>query len=354
MLQLELLPEPAYSPDEQQQLVAYVLRLHNDLIRKFLGGNGLLVSGNKLQLRERIEESIKTGVLSYAKLVSLLDSVEPWGDQHIILLEGPKVSLSEWKSVDKFQARLKQHRLGKLLNKCLPLILPADLALSCIEHSPRRLRVTCVERRVAWHKDDARNYKETTQEGETIEYRAFVQDVRRGIIAFEWDLITNKAFLQITELPSHSKYEDAQQRFTDLVSRWIDLKTFSTLDLHPAISRLHEQEEAGKGETRSHGIDYTSPAGRRLVGRSASADSSLLGEPLIDSALKNMRDIGIGRTGNFYFVSSKAGTSTSPIEDEVHAVIWADQNRIHFTKANDEKIIRYVLQRIQTACGSAP
>lgn len=350
MFQLPL--PPAFTPEEQQHIVSYVLELHNDIIRQFFRERGIPHSGTKQKYRTRFQDLLASGGLSHADLVSLIDSVQPWSDQHVFLFNGPSGSLADWRSVARFRRYLESHKLGWSLNQRVPLILPDTLRLSCVEHSPHRIRITAVERREAWAKNEALNKRGLTEEGEVVEYRAYVRQVKRGIIAFEWNLDTNTAFLQVTELPSHSRYEDAVARFKGLVSQWLELGAFVPLDLHPAIGRLHEREEQGKGETRSHGIDYVGVDGRRLLGRSASAESPLLGDERIDEMLRTMRKIGIGREGNFYFLSVPASPD-NPIDSEAHAIIVAEKGRIHFSKVTSEAVIRHVLRRIQEACDHA-
>lgn len=345
---VKLLAGQTFTEEERERLIGYVLDLKKSHIQQFLFEQGLPTSGTKAQLRERLEAQLQTGSLTSEELVSLVDSIEPWGKQHVVLYDGPDIDLAPWKDERAFLDRLKQHRLSRYYNARLPLILPQSLALSSVEHSSRRLRITAIERRDYWERLEDLDRHERDNSGDEIELRAFAHRVSRGIVAWEWDLVSNTAFLQITELPSHSKFEKVIEKFHGMVGRWLEIGKFPQVDLSRSIGRFHELELLHTAETRSHGIDYATLTGRRLSGRSASSLDPLIGEVVVDSALDNVRKAGVGHSGNFYFVpTSRAG---NPIKDEVHVVVMADKGRLHLMAANEEKVVRYVLHRIRAAC----
>ena len=49
-----------------------------------------------------------------------------------------------------------------------------------------------------------------------MELRAYLSGTSRGLVIFEWNLVASNAMLQITELPSESKYEEVRDQFADL------------------------------------------------------------------------------------------------------------------------------------------
>ncbi len=75
----------------------------------------------------------------------------------------------------------------------------------------------------------------------------------------------------------------------------MSLEQFISVELHSAISRFHRLEEARTPEARSIGIEYATTTGRRLGGRSATAPDTLFGEKVIDDALHEVREKGVGR-----------------------------------------------------------
>lgn len=344
----ETLQSPEFSEEEQTQIITDLLALKKTQIRDFLGGNGLSRSGTKEEIRGRIEESLADGSLAFSQLVLFLDEVIPWGKQHVFLYKGPSRSIANWKNTDWLAKLLKEHRLSKLLNATLPLALPDKMKLSSILHDGGRLRVTAIKRRDWWERESGYDDTTRTAEGNSVELRAFVHRVTRSLVAFEWNLNSNTAFLQVSQLPTGFRYSEVAAEFFNLTAAWLDIKSFSVAKLPPVIKKLHELEEAGTPETRSHGINYRTSQGRRLEAKSASPADSVLGEAPIDAALGAVRKDGVGYLGNFYWLGkSQTNGASNPLDEEAHAIIVASDNRVNFPTPNSEQTIRYVLSRIR-------
>ena len=228
-----------------------------------------------------------------------LDRVLPWWKFHVFLYEGSRKVPGEWHDEHKAKKHLKKHKLDNLLNASIPLVLPQDLTLSAIDYTPTTVRVLAVQRRNYTARDQELDEFGETEEGETIEYRAWVRQLARVMVIFEWQLRTREATLQITELPGGVTYEETRDQFAELVKDWLDLSQFSVMRIRKSISALHAAEEAGKGEARSHGIEYSTVQGRRLAGRSSTATESVLGEQVIDESLRRMRGTGMRQDRQF-------------------------------------------------------
>jgi hypothetical protein len=210
-----------YAADDVELLFTYVADLRKDRLKEYLDGNGLAKGGSKTEVIRRLKEAIDDGQLSYDSLIELLDEVEPWGKQHIFILKSRDADPAPWKNKNAVDAVIAEHGLKGLLNKHKMLLLPDTLRLSTIDWSPTRLRVTAVERRVGYERTADLDDEGEDPEGDPVEFRAYVRRTSRGLIAFEWDLVANEAFLQITQLPSHENYDEAQARFNALVRDWL-------------------------------------------------------------------------------------------------------------------------------------
>lgn len=348
-MSIKTFQSPVFTDDEQAQIVTDLLALKKTQIRDFLARNELPKSGTKEEIRGRIEDALSGGTLAFAQLVQFLDEVIPWGKQHVFLYKGPRSSIASWKKTDRLAKLLKQHRLGKYLNAKVPLALPKVMKVSSILHDGSRLRITAIKRREWWERNPDYDDATVTDEGDDVELRAFIHRVTRSLVAFEWDLVANTAFLQISQLPTGFRYEDVAEEFCDLIAGWLDISRFSIVDLRPAIKKLHELEEGRAGETRSHGISYRTLQGRRLEGKSASPADPLLGEAVIDAALGAVRNSGVGHLGNFYWLPrATANPNSNPLDAELHVTIVGSHNRINFPTPNVEQTIRYVLSRIRS------
>jgi hypothetical protein len=243
---------------------------------------------------------------------------------------------------------LENHDLDDYLDTQVPLALPEKLTLSAIHYSPEKLRITAVERREGALREPDLDRTEEVEDSEVI-YKAYVFKIVRGFSVFEWDLMANQAFMQVTQLPSGQRYEEAASRFMEMINGVLDIGEFSHVELRNVISRLHALEQAGTPEARSHGIGYRTLQGRTLTGRSSTGVGALLGETVIDDAMASIRAVGVGHLGNFYWLPSTDGDrSVNPLEDEVHVELIGEFKRVNFMTSNCERDIRYVLQRIRS------
>ncbi len=349
--QIKTVALPAFSADEHALIVTDLMALKKSQIATFLASVGLAKSGTKAVLRERIERALEDESLSLAEIVQFLDNVIPWGKQHVYLFKGPTSLISDWRNTDWVTRLLKNHRLGKSLNANLPLVLPDKMKVSSILHDSKRLRITAIKRRNWWERDSDYDERASTDDGADVELRAFVHRVTRSLVAFEWDLVANNAFLQISQLPRGFDYDEVADEFFELIEQWLDRSMFSVVDLRQPITKLHAFEEAGASEIRSHGINYRTMQGRHFEGKSASSADSLLGEAAIDAAMKAIRKSGIGHLGNFYWTPTN-GTPVNgySLDSEVHVIVVGSKNRVNFPTPNDEQTVRYVLSRIRSHC----
>jgi hypothetical protein len=375
---------PAYTLEEQQLAIASMLRLNNPLINAFLAHHGLKKGNNKAQLQLRITDALEAEVISYADIYKYLHPIESWGRQHIVLFDGPAKNLEEWSDPQWVIAHIENQKLSHLLNIDTPLALPKDLTLSSIKYSNSVLRITAVERREGEVRDPESDYSTETffpgsakTDGhvdqptdpsqtediqsqltidESIIYRAYRYRIYRGIISFEWDVAANHAFLQISQLPSGEKYEDAITRFDILVSNIIKLGDYSPLCLRSVIARLHELEELRKPEARSQGIAYKTVQGRTIEGKSAAGTLNLLGESVVDTTMSTVRKVSVGHTGNFYWLPPDVNIqdSQNPLTQELHVYLNGDAQRCNFPVLTPESHTRYVLQRIRAIAAGTP
>jgi hypothetical protein len=348
MASIKLLGPPNYSAEEQQALIDFVLALRKSHIQDFLKQVELPKSGTKQELRSRLQEALDEGDLTYELLVDSLDSVAPWGKQHVFLYHGPRGDVQAWKDPDHTQRLLKQHRLGKLFNARLPLILPEKLTLSSVMHADGRLRITAVEKREYSERTPEHDEEKVSESGETITLKAYMHHLTRTLGAFEWDLNANVAMLQITQLQMEGDYEEVAEQFFQLVSPWLDIKQFGRVDLRPVIRALHEIEGKGQAEARSHGIHYRSLRGRRISAHSPTPRDSVLGEAFIDDAMDSVRKNGVGHLGNFYWLAGiKPGPVANTLKGDAHVIIVGAKSRVNFPTPNNEDVVRYVLHRVR-------
>lgn len=341
--------DSGYTEEEKRLIVQYVSELRKDYIVGFLQERKLLRSGTKEDLRDRIQQNLDDGHIKHAELVELLDSVTPYGKQHIYLYNGPESEITTWRDAGRVAAILEQNDLLKYLETSLRLLLPSNMSLTRINYQPeQRLTVTAVERREHFERLPSQDTKKTLN-GKEIELRAFLHQITRGVVIFDWDLVSNTAQLQISQLASGTRYEDVLESFEDLTAPWLQIRLFSPIDIGRVITRLHELEEQGQPEARYHGIGYRTLGGRSVIAQSPTARVSVFGESPVDNAMRAIRGQGaLGHIGNFYWLPRDVNPShNNPLEKEVHTILIGNKKRMNLTTPNREGDIEYVLSRVR-------
>lgn len=340
-----------YTDEEKELIVRYVCDLTHAQLHELMRRTSHPRSGTKEKLVERVSEKVEEGTLTYQQLIEYLDEVERWSAQHVFLFGEPTLdNFESFRTPESFQAHLASHKASPRYRQPVQVALPQTATVSSITHDGERITVTVVEKQDGWRRDKRLDEEGETDDGEKVELRAYVNKVTRGLMVFEWDLQENLATLQVSQLPSHWTYEVAYETFAGLVHTWMPTGAFPDLDLRGAIKNFHVEEETmkKKSRVRSHGIEYETAHSRRFQGRSATAQTSVLGEQALDAAMTAVRAAGLGRNGNFYYKLD--GIGDGYVGQEVHVIVFAGAGRVNFPTANGEEVVRYVLSRIREAC----
>ncbi len=315
----------------------------------FLAQRELRRSGTKDQLMVEIREYIEQRRIQYSDLVNFLDTVIPYSKQHVILFEGPEQEIDNWRRVEYCRRALEENDRLQFLNRKLPLILPSNLSLSSIEYHPGRdLKILAVQRHDYLERCEEFDIERNDDE---IEMHAYKHQVLRGLIIFYWNLVSNQARLQITQLPSRGSYEEVEIAFRQLIQPWLPFNLFQKLNLRPAITRLRNLEAEETPEARSQDISLDTLGGRRISIKSPTSQDSTIGEEILDEAVQHVSDIGVGHLGNFYWLPNNDNNRTGNIlEGEVHTIIVGNKGRINFTTPNKKEDFEYVLSRVRSMC----
>lgn len=349
LAEVENFKAPVYTDDEQRAIVEFMLALRKSHIQEFLQGVDLPKSGSKTELRERIQDALDEGRVSVDQLVAYLDTVVPWGKQHVFLFTGPGGDINSWKDPQSVLDKLKERQLDHLFNSRLPLALPEELTLSSITHAGGKLRVTAVQKREYTERAAEHDETKVTDDDEKVILKAYVHHVSRTLVAFEWDLHANVAMLQITQLNQDALYEEVAKEFFKLVGGWLNSVMFTPVDVRPAIAKLHVSAGNGQAEARYHGIAVRTLGGSILSAKSASARDSVFADDVIDGAMIGVAKKSVGHLGNFYWLPGTNGSPlTNPLKTEVHVFIIGDKHRINFPTPNTEDVVRYVLHRVRS------
>ncbi len=335
---------------EAEILIDILVGLRVDRVRVFTDRVGLPRSGTKADLHERATAGFLDGTFSVNDLVDYLDEVEPWGRQHVILLDAEQSASAGLRRSDGIRRRAHDAGLEHLLDRRRRQVLPSELALSAIRADGEVIEIVAVERREYDVREPEYDRVEPTTAGETIVYKAYRHVVTRGLVTLRWNTATGAAAIHISEGFGRYGYDDAAGRLAALIGDFIDLDRFENKEIGRAIAALHDAERNGTPEVRSHRVGYQSKGGRTVEATSPSTNTSVVGEQVVDNALTNVAGVSTGRIGNFFWLPGTGPTSSAnPLTDRrgLHMIIIAAASRVHFMVPSDEQSVSYVLQRIR-------
>ena len=335
---------------EKEQLVSELVALTTEQRLDFMAANSLPISlSNKGEVRERISDGLKAGDFGHEAIIGYLDSVVPWGKQHVFLFKGPKLELKKtWQKKSWVMNHLKQNaeKIHDLVGNPRFVGLPDELTPVSVEFTRERFAINMVRRRDWVDRDSTFDKKSKTPAGEAVELRAFVHRSIRNFVAFEWDLKRNAAVLRISQLAGKVKYETVKDEFTDLVADWLNLGTFEVLDIQSAIRKLLTQEKNGAGITQSHHYQVETMAGRTVSSSSNSSDLSVFGEKTTDKVFESIPASAIGNVGNFFWLPLPG----NPLSEKFRVELVGSKKRVNFTAPSSKPIVERVLSDIRKHC----
>ena len=333
---------------EDQILIDVLLGLRMDRVRDFVRSFGLPTSGSKAELRDRVREAIEDGSITVDNLVDYLDIVEPWGRQHVILVDADPALAQGWRRPDGVRRRLRHAGTERLLDRRRRVRLPSGLTLSSITLRDETVTISAVERREYDERAPELDQAVLSDNGQLIVLKAYRHVVTRGILALRWNPSSRAASLHISEGHGRYDYTEAAERFGALISEFLDWERFQPHDIRRAIRRLHDLERQGTPEARSHRVAYVSHGGRAVEATSPTPGTSVVGEQVVDEAMLNVAGAATGRAGNFYWLPRKGpAPEENPLARDLHVVVLARESRVHFMVPSNEEAVTYVLRRIR-------
>jgi hypothetical protein len=215
--------------------------------------------------------------------------------------------------------------------------LPANAKLCEIEWTSRGVRFVWVERREWRERLPGDDFTDAEAD---IEYTAHRVHRTRGLIAFEWDLVSGHAALLIQRLPSGENYREAKVRFEALLDPLVKVSKFDAVCISPAILALENS-----GEVRHRQLEHATERGSKIAFQSRSRGASAFDDPVLKLARQALGDKLDGCHGNFYM--------GMPGDDqrEVHIKLYGKDQRLGVFGGCLEPEIRHVLSRVRHHCG---
>jgi len=267
-------------------------------------------------------------------LVSLLDQIEGFGNQHIYLFKIPETWLEKLCDINWVKTVFEDHGLIDVYNQYKPLVLPEQPEVISINHSSDWLRIRWVTKREKLELMEER--KEADEKKREILVKKFLIRKYRATTMFRVSLITGDAELLIHRLPQGFDYRREKNKYLRRLDEWFGWGVLRHLDLYPAISKIENS-----GEVRVRDVGVRTVRGSHIDIISPSRKHGIHDDPDAFSARRTIRT-GTGSKGNFYWLPDKTGGMLSR---EVHTIIYRD--RVAFLGEYREEEINYVLGRIR-------
>ena len=323
------------APEEIASALDYLLSHKMVFGQDFLRSHGLPFSGTKEKLRQRLEEYLAQGRLTASDLVRLLDQIEGWGDQHIYLYKADGQTIEPWLTEDSARDLLRRLGLDGQFGRRRPLVLPEGRTLASIEWTPQRVRFVWVEKQ-QW---EERAAEQDIVDGAMV-WRAYRVSITRGLMAFDWDLVSGHAMLMIRRLPHGASYDTIRDQLEAVLEPLVSLSRFERLRVSRAIQEIEESDQV-----RRRQVAYHTLLGGTAAFTSADRSIDTFADPDLKRAGGAIRSRKAGLLGNFYWLPVDGLLSC-----ELHSKLYGSDQRIGIFGEHKEEDVRYVISCVRRHC----
>ena len=295
-------------------------------------------------IRKRIVAELGRKI-QLSSITALLDEIEGWGNQHLVLFESTENHAKAWKKPAKINEVANSLGLKELVNGTRPMLLPEKPTLSQVISNPKRIRFVWIQRRT-WHvrrEDlDKRTRKATDKHTNEIEYRAYEVQQRRGICYFDWNLVTCQAALLMQVLPNQSGYEELQRQLFSDLGNWMARDAFDVVGLQSLISKL----EASQLVSRRNLLLATTNQTEVNIKSSDKRTDAYADKAIVDMRVVMQKSGPVASRRGFFYWQPVDGELERPIAMRV----YPKNNRISIDGQCTEDEIQYVLSRVRDTC----
>lgn len=325
----------AVPSDEIPDVLDLLFKHRLAVVQAFLKSKGEPFSGTRSRVRDRVNKCLDGKKVRGCELVELLDKIAGWGNQHIFLYKSPAPLIERWNTEAKARGILRACGKEELLNKRLPLVLPVNPRLSAVEWTPDAVRFIWIEKREWRERLPDEDYKAAD-----IEFTAHRVNRARGLIAFDWDLVSGHAALLIQRLPSGNMYGEAKVSYEAELEPLVKISKFGAVYVSPAILRLEKS-----GEVRHRHLEHATERGAKISFQSRHRAVGAFDDPALKKAREALGDRLAGQHGNFYWPLPNANGR------EIHVKLYAKEQRLGIFGECIAQEVRHVLGRIRHHCG---
>lgn len=318
-------------------LLDLFLNKPNRLISPFFKERELRSGNTKGEMRAALQGALDSSEISPKDVVSFLNELDGWGDQHIFIFQTTLPFAAQYKNRKNVEAMLRKASMWGKYNQTVPVVLPEERQLCSIASNDYRFQMRWIERRIT-----SKRLPDADRVKGDISYRAYLNNTQRAVTTFDWDLVTGVALILIQELQTNADYMTELIKYTSELQPLFGFGgNFNPLPLSSCIHKIEKHEPVLRRQIGEQTIiggraKFTSPD-RTLDAFHADAD--------LQSSRKGLGDKTVPFLGNFYW------KPTPPdLERSIHVKVYGDDDHVGIFGSCTETEVRYLLSRIIRHC----
>jgi hypothetical protein len=314
-------------------IIELLLNHVNRPIQELLKSKKLAFSGTTNKLKERLKKGISDGIITTFEIISLLDQLEDYGNQHIFLFtifEDELVKLRDHKRVYDL---LKEKGYANVYNNYDSLQLPEKSQIILIKHDDQWLKI-----RWGLKKENLGDPEEkivTENDGKKYLIKKYlITDVRETSL-FQIYLPSGEAELLIKR-SNELDYEKEKDVYTNQICEIFGWTSLNAIEIHSIINAI-----SGSSDVRVRNIGFKTPRESTIDIASSSKDKDIDDDP---DALTTKAGLttSIGTKGHFYWLPE---SSDGNLENELYSRIYSNRFSIYGERSEEE--VNYVIERVR-------
>jgi hypothetical protein len=315
----------------------------NRFIKDLLREKNLTIGNTEKEFRINIRKAFDENKLSEEDIEEWLNKVEGWGDQQAFIYIPilTKKEIARYGDISNFTTLAKKVNKEKLINRSHINLLPEKKELTLIQHTPQLIRFVWHES-IDWKRRlESKDYNVYDKDLESkVYYQAYHEQWGRGVSSFAWRLDLNYALVSIPRRASSTDYESQRDHIINSVQEIIgSVSKWYLVNISKAIFALDdkankEKPKGSKGrKIRTTKTDFEANGGIVAI-QSTHKDLALQDNILLQSVRKeiSLKKGFSGKQGDFYISSDSK-------DQELHAVLYGNQNRISLPRQMSDDVV---------------
>ena len=335
--QVEDVELTAFVEEIINQLTQHKLDFVRDLLtaRNFRGVARL----TKSELRDKLKYAITEGLVTEADLLVLLNELDSWGKQRILLRRFPPALLQDYRNLESFQRRVAETNFESLLNGQVSLtptqeLTPMRINLNIDGDAPLLTVVAAKTRDIWLPQQDIEPI--TDDNYPDIVFRPFKKENQKVIAFAEVNINSGYALISTNIIRQGQAYNAEFGEFYSLFGDVLPFDEMQKVELYQATRAIYDLPPT---EIRLLSHNRSTSAGNRINYNSQSRSLDFRDDSEMTQSWRALPD-----ASNHF-----CNCIWHPCPDlceEVHLHVYARDGQITILREARESSVRYVLRQI--------